>query len=111
MEIGNITVHRSLSRDISDIVVSGSLSATIMNMNAISITDRSRTGLTMTARGTVGQLGLKICDRSTKKEERMEAFQVEANEKDGPEDEVESRNSKCGQYDWRMDGESWLLSW
>ena len=69
-------------------------------MNAISITDRSRTGLTMTARGTVGHLGWKICDRSTKKEVRREAFQVEANEKDGPEDEVESRNSKCGQYDW-----------
>ena len=70
------------------------------NMNEISMPDRSCTALTKTASGTVGQLGWKICDCMTKKEERREEFQVEANEKDGPEDADESRNSKRGQYDW-----------
>ena len=40
----------------------------------------------------------KICDCRTKEEERREACQGQAKEKDGPEDGGESRNSKCGHY-------------
>ena len=34
----------------------------------------------------------------TKEEEKREACQGQAKEKDGPEDGGESRNSKCGHY-------------
>ena len=39
----------------------------------------------------------------TKKEEGREACQGQAKEKDGPEDGGESRNSKCGHYDWQRE--------
>ena len=45
----------------------------------------------------------KICDCRTKEEERREACQGQAKEKDGPEDGGESRNSKCGHYDWQRE--------
>ena len=37
------------------------------------------------------------------REERREACQGQAKEKDGPEDGGESRNSKCGHYDWQRE--------
>ena len=47
----------------------------------------------------------KICECRTKEEERREAFfQGQAKEKDGSEDGGESRNSKCGHYDWQRAG-------
>ena len=45
----------------------------------------------------------KICDCMTKEEEMREACQGQAKEKDGPEDGGESRNSKCGHYDWQRE--------
>ena len=47
----------------------------------------------------------KMCDSRTKEEERREACQGRAKEKDGPEDGGESRNSKYGQYDWQRERE------
>ncbi len=38
-----------------------------------------------------------------KEEERMEACQGQAKDKNGPEGGVESRNSKCGHYDWQRE--------
>ena len=36
-------------------------------------------------------------------EERREACQGQANEKDGTEDRGENRNPKCWHYDWQME--------
>ena len=47
--------------------------------------------------------GVRV-DMSVYEEERREACQGQAKEKDGPEDGGESRNSKCGHYDWQRQG-------
>ena len=67
--------------------------------------DRSGPGQTKTASDTVVQQGAvgKYATFRTKEEERREACQGQAKEKDGPEDGGESRNSKCGHYDWQRE--------
>ena len=45
----------------------------------------------------------KICDCRTKEKESREACQGQAKEKDGTEDGGESRNPKCGHYDWQRE--------
>ena len=62
-------------------------------------------GLTKTASHTVVQRGAagKYATVGRRTKRGREACQGQAKEKDGPEDGGESRNTKCGHYDWQRE--------
>ena len=64
---------------------------------------RSGLGLTKTASDTVVQQGAAGKYATVGRRMKRGGKQIQAKEKDGPEDGGDSRNSKCGHYDWQRE--------
>ena len=73
----------------------------MLNMNEILMRNLSRTGLTKTTSGSVGQQGAVGKYETVGRWRKRGGKRVK--NKDGPEDGCECRNSKCEHYDWQRE--------